>query len=187
MYLNVAIKTMEMNIRSLCMMLEVVRKEQLNKVVADDWLPMQDHFAECVPAFRIHENSSVDSCLEYLKELYKGMKQALKHYELACEKDLILEPDVIQIVDMFWGFIGHPFLDNYVACARECYGAYMKMLPDPKEEKNDENQLKWARKVMAAFEPIIKKHDVKLDFDGEWTLNEGYLMEWLRRKYDEMK
>ena len=187
MYLDVAVKTIEMNIRSLCMMLDVVRKEQLNKVAADDWLPMQDHFAECVPGLPIHESSSVKSCLEYLKTLYKGLKDALEHYKSANEKDLILEPDVIQIVDMLWGYIGHGFPDDYVACARECYEAYKKLPPDPTEEKNDENQLKWARQVMTAFEPIIKKHDVNLDFEGEWTLNEGYLMEWLRRKYDEMK
>ena len=55
MYLSEAILAMEMNLRSTCMMLEAVRNNQVDKAVDLDWLPMQDHLAQCVTTRTIDE------------------------------------------------------------------------------------------------------------------------------------
>ena len=81
MYLSEAIKAMEMNLRSTCMMLEAVKNNQVDKAIDYDWLPMQDHLAQCVPTVTISRDSSVEDCLTYLGELYKGLTKAWNHYQ----------------------------------------------------------------------------------------------------------
>jgi hypothetical protein len=84
MYLSDAILAMEMNLRSTCMMLEAVRNNQVEKAVDLDWLPMQDHLAQCVTTRTIDESSTAEDCLKYLEHLYKGLTEAM-------EKGIILE------------------------------------------------------------------------------------------------
>jgi hypothetical protein len=186
MYLNDAIKTIEMTLRSTCMMLEVVRNEQIDKAVFYDHLPLQDHFAQCVPPMTMYEDSSGEECLEYLGHFYKGLKEAREHEITAYRKGVMQEPNVVYIVDMLRGFIGHGFPDNYVACAKECYRVYERLKPKYRGIKSDKRRLEWQREVMTEIDKLCKKHKVKFTIDGEWTLSEGYLMDWLGRKYLEI-
>ena len=186
MYLDDAINTIKMNLRSTCMMLEVVRNEQLDKAIYYDHLPMQDHLAQCVPTKTIYEESSIEDCLEYLGQLYKGLKEASDHVKRAYNITPISQPEVADFVDMLWGFIGHKFPDNYVACAKECCGVYERLQPKYRGVKSDKKRQEWQREVMIEIDKICKKHKVKFTIDGEWTLSEGYLMEWLCRKYEQL-
>jgi hypothetical protein len=98
----------------------------------------------------------------------------------------IAADDVVYIVDMLRGFIGHGFPDNYVACAKECYRVYERLKPKYRGIKSDKRRLEWQREVMTEIDKLCKKHKVKFSIDGEWTLSEGYLMDWLGRKYLEI-
>ena len=186
MYLDDAIRTIEMTLRSTCMMLEVVRNEQIDKAICYDHLPLQDHFAQCVPPKTMYEGSSIEECLEYLRRFYKGLKEAREHEIIAYRKGVMHEPDVVYITDMLRGFIGHGFPDNYVACAKECYAVYERLQPKYRGVKSDKKRLEWQREVMTEIDKICRKHKVKFTIDGEWTLSEGYLMEWLCRKYEQL-
>ena len=186
MYLVESVKTFEMNIRSLCMMLEVVRNEQLDRAVDYDWLPMQDHLAQCVPCKTMYFDSSVKECLEYLEQLYKGLTRAEEHVSLAYKKDLMMHSEVAYIADMLWGDIINEYPNNYVACAKDCYRVYERLQPKYRGKKSDKMRLEWQREVMTEIDKICKKHKVKFTIDGEWTLSEGYLMEWLGRKYEQL-
>ena len=183
MYLSDAIKSIEMNLRSTCMMLEAVRNNQVEKAVEYDWLPMQDHLAQCVTTGTIYDRSSVEDCLEYLGQLYKGLSEAMKHYKNGWHKVGMTEPEVTHMTDMLYGFIGHSFADNYVSCARECIKAYEHTPIDPDEEKNDANFNKWRRTVLDKFDAILKRHEIDITNNGEWSIREAYLVEWLGRKY----
>ena len=81
MYLSDAILAMEMNLRSTCMMLEVVRRQQLKRVMDEHYLPMQDFLADLEE--HIDERSDAEMCLDYMKRLYKGLKHADEHVALA--------------------------------------------------------------------------------------------------------
>ena len=183
MYLSEAIKAMEMNLRSTCMMLETVRHNQIDKAVDYDWLPMQDHLAQCVHGVHICQESSVEDCLEYLEQLYKGLTKAWDHYEKGNRVLGVLECEEAYMIDMLYGFIGHQFNEDYVNCARECVKAYNQTPINPNEVKNDENAYAWRRKVLDKFCAILKKYDIDITENGEWSIREGYLVEWLDRKY----
>ena len=183
MYLSDAIDAMEMNLRSTCMMLEAVRHNQIDKAVMYDWLPMQDHLAQCVTPNTMYDKTSVKGCLVYLKQLYKGLTEAMEHYEKGNDKVGASNLEVTEFVDMLIGYIGHNFPDNYVACARECVKAYEQTPIDADEDKNDENFISWRRKVLDKFDAILNKHEIDITNKGEWCIREGYLVEWLGRKY----
>ena len=183
MYLNDAIKSMEMNLRSTCMMLEVVRHNQIDKAVEYDWLPMQDHLVQCVTPNTMYDGTSIKDCLQYMEQLYKGLTKAMQHYKNSWNKVRMNEPEVTYMTDMLYGFIGHSFADNYVSCARECIKAYEQTPIDPDEEKNDANFNKWRRTVLDKFDAILKRHEIDITNNGEWSIREGYLVEWLGRKY----
>jgi hypothetical protein len=183
MYLSEAIKAMEMNLRSTCMMLEAVRNNQVDKAIDYDWLPMQDHLALCIPTITISEESSVEDCLKYLGQLYKGLTKAMAHYKKGNRVLGVLECEEAYMIDMLYGFIGHQFNEDYVKCARECVKAYNQTPINPNEEKNDENFIKWRRTVLNKFNEILKKYKIDITNKGEWSIRVGYLEEWLGRKY----
>ena len=89
MYLSDAILAMEMNLRSTCMMLEVVRRQQLKRVMDEHYLPMQDFLADLEE--HIDERSDAEMCLDYMKRLYKGLKHADEHVALARRNHIIDE------------------------------------------------------------------------------------------------
>ena len=186
MYLIEAVKTIEMNLRSTCMMLEVVRNQQLDRAIENDWLPMQDHLAQCVPGNTMWLNSSVKDCVEYLERVYDGLKRAEEHVSLAYKMNLMLHPEVAYIADMLWSDICNKYPNNYVACAKECYKVYEQLKPKYGGVKSDKFRLEWQREMMMEFDKICKKHKVKFTIHGEWSLSEGYLMDWLGRKYYEI-
>lgn len=186
MYLVESVKTIEMNLRSTCMMLEVVRNQHLDRAIEYDWLPMQDHLAQCVPCKTMYLDSSVKDCLEYLDKLYTGLKRAEEHESLAYKMDLMTHSEVACIADMLWGDIWNQYPKNYVACAKECYKTYERLQPKYRGVKSDKKRLEWQREVMTEIDKICKKHKVNFTIDGEWTLSEGYLMEWLCRKYEQL-
>ena len=183
MYLDEAIKVMEMNLRSTCMMLETVRHNQVEKAICYDWLPMQDHLAQCIPTVTISPESSVENCLEYLEQLYKGLTKAMAHYQKGNRIVGDVGCDVVYMVDMLYGLIGHQFNEDYVNCARECVKAYNQTPIDPHEKKSDENAHIWRNKVLDKFDVILKKYDIDITENGKWSIREGYLVEWLNRKY----
>jgi hypothetical protein len=87
MYLDEALKTMRMGLISQCMMLEVVRDKEIDKV-AGEYLPMQDHLAECTWAQVPNLTWDVKECLDYLSKLHEGLTQAFEHGQLAARKGL---------------------------------------------------------------------------------------------------
>ena len=176
MYLDEAVIAMEMNLRSVCMMLEVVRRQQLEKAKEEHYLPMQDFLADLEE--NIDERTDPETCLDYMKSLYKGLKYADEHVKLARRSYIMEDPEEANLVDILFGSVYHNFPDNYAQCARECYVAYQRMLPvDP--DSSDKTRRKWIAEVMHEFERIAKKHNVKIVLKGKWRINESYLAEWL--------
>ena len=182
MQLDEAVKAIGMNLRSTCMILESVRNDQVDKAIESDWLPMQDHLALSVRD-SIYEGSSVKDCLNYLEQMHDGLSQALAHYKMGSTKVGCQKEDVMYMVDMLYGYIGHQFEDNYVECARECIKAYDETPIDPDEEINTENAAIWRGKVLAKFNAILKKHHIDISESTGFDIRYGYLIEWLNRKY----
>ena len=183
MYLSDAILAMEMNLRSTCMMLEVVRRQQLKRVMDEHYLPMQDFLADLEE--HIDERSDAEMCLDYMKRLYKGLKHADEHVALAGRNQIIEDAEEANLADMLFGGVEHNFPDNLARCARECYDAYQRMLPVQSDD-SDETRHKWIAEVMHEFERIARKHSVNLLLNSKWRINEGYLMEWLNYKFWEI-
>ena len=183
MFLDEAVIAMEMNLRSVCMMLEVVRQQQLKKAMREHYLPMQDFLADLEE--NIDERTDPETCLDYMKSLYKGLKHADEHVKLARKSFFMEDPEEANLADMLFGSVYHNFSDNYAQCARECYGAYQRMLPVESDD-SDETRRKWIAGVMKEFERIAKKHNVNLDLNGKWRINEYYLAEWLNYKFWEV-
>ena len=183
MYLGEALMALRQGLSSLCVLMESVRQEQIEKV-AGDYLPMQDHLAECTYASTPQLEWSVEESLEYLGRLYKGLKESFDHGQLAAKKGLDWEFEVAIIADMLWGSIYNNYPDYLLACAREVWEKVQKM-PPPKVKITDKKRLKWQRAVMKEVAKICDKHGVDLPIGGEWTIQEGYMMEWLLKQYFE--
>ena len=116
MHLSDAILAMEMNLRSRCMMLEVVKRQQLKRVMDEHYLPMQD-FLDLEE--HIDERSDAEMCLDYMKRLYKGLKHADEHVALAGRNQIIEDPEEANLADMLFGGVEHNFPDNLARCARD--------------------------------------------------------------------
>ena len=173
---------LENSVRCVAMAMEQIRHRMIDHVMERNE-PMQDHLALCIPTITISEESSVEDCLKYLGQLYKGLTKAMAHYKKGNRIVGDVDCDVVYMVDMLYGLIGHQFNEDYVNCARECVKAYNQTPIDPNEEKNDENARIWRRKVLDKFGVILKKYDIDITEKGEWSIREGYLVEWLDRKY----
>lgn len=171
-----------MGLISQCMMLEVVRNKEIEKV-AGDYMPMQDHLAECTWAEVPFEGWDVKECLDYLNKLHKGLTQAFEHGQLAIKKGLARNFEIAIIADMLWGSIYNDYPDHLVLCAREVKDVVEKMTPK-KAKKDKESRLKWQRMVMKEIKIICDKHEVSFPIDKEWTIQESYMMAWLENIYE---
>ena len=176
---------MEESLRCLARMMEQIKLREIGKVVGWDE-PMQDHLAQSAYACIPSEHTSFKDCIEYLVQLHKGFEEATEH-EILSSKVADREGnnyDITHIADMVMGGIFHKFPDDLLACAKEIYEEYFRILPPYKKYvKND----KGCRKVLDEFIPkvveIIKKHDLQTWKDGEYSLPIGYLETWMARNY----
>ena len=183
MYLEEALMALRLELSSLCMLMESVRQEQIDKV-AGEYLPMQDHLAQCTSTKVPYEMSSVEDCCEYLKRLYKGFEEASNH-EIQMEKKFkMADFDVAHICDMVMGYIGHYFPEDLVECAREIDDVANELLPPfSKHIQNDKGCKKLLGLFLKKADEIIKRHHLQTWKDGEYSLPLGYLHDWMRRRY----
>jgi hypothetical protein len=163
------------------MFMERLRKKEIEKVM-DIYPPMQDHLAECTWARVPYEEWDVGKCLQYLKRLHEGLKQAFEHGQLAIEKGLEGDFAVAIIADMLWGDIYNNYPDNLVNCAREVWEQIKKMIPE-KAENSKEKCFEWQRSVIKEIKPICDKYEVDFPIDKEWTIQEGYMLSWIQNIY----
>lgn len=182
MYLDEALKTMRMGLVSQCMMLEEVRRREVFKVMGE-YQPMQDHLAECTWAQTPDLGWDVEKCLKYLASLHEGLQDAFLHGQMASKKGLDKDFDVAIIADMLKGGINHNYPDNLVNCAKEVNELVKKMTPKV-AKKGNENRLGWQRKVMREIKNICDKYNIDFPIYGRWTIQEGYMMEWLKDIYE---
>ena len=184
MFLHEALKTMRMGLVSQCILLEEVRRKEVCKVMGE-YQPMQDHLANCTWGDTPDLEWDVEDCLTYLENLHTGFKQAFLHGQLAIKKGLDKDFDVAIIADMLRGDIENNYPDNYVNCAKEVNELVKKMTPKVAKQGN-ENRLGWQRKVMREIKNICDKYNVDLPIYGRWTIQEGYMMEWLKGIYEDI-
>lgn len=175
---------LEDSVRCLARMMEQIRLREIEKVIIYDDEPMQDHLAQCVSPVPPYEDMDFDKCLEYIKDLHQGFKEASDH-EIKLERLFAPENhEVGHICDMVMGFIGHGFSDNLVACAQEINLVAKEALPRGRNYVKSE---KGCQKMMEAFvkkaKDIIEKHGYKTWGDGTYSLPLGYLGAWMRRQY----
>lgn len=185
MYLEETLLSMRMALVSQCMMLEVVRDKEIDKV-AGEYLPMQDHLAECTWAQVPNLTWDVKECLDYLSKLHEGLTQAFEHGQLAARKGLARNFEIAIIADMLWGSIYNDYPDNLLLCAREVKDVIDEMTPK-KIKKDKESRLEWQRSVMKEIAKICDKYDVDFPIYGDWTIQEGYMMSWLKSIYENIK
>ena len=171
------------SLRCLCRSMEQIRLRECQKCVGYDE-PMQDHLAECTHARVLHEETSVEKCLEYLGLLYKGFDEASDH-TIKMERTFNLASfEVAHICDMVFGMIGHGFPKELVACATEIHDLFKKkMRALGHYTKSEEGCEKLIDDFIPKAEEIIDKHGYKNWKDGEYSLPIGYLASWTQRKY----
>lgn len=184
MFLDEALKTMRMGLVSQCMMLEEVRRREVFKVMGE-YPPMQDHLADCTLNETPDLEWDVEDCLTYLEYLHNGFRQAFLHGQLATKKGLDKDFDVAIIADMLWGGINHNYPDNLVNCAKEVNELIKKMKPKVAKQVND-YRLGWQRKVIQEIKNICEKYEVDFPIYDEYTIQEGYMMEWLKGIYEDI-
>lgn len=174
---------MEDSVRCLARMMEQIRLREIEKVMGNDE-PMQDHLAQCTMAVTPWEGMDFEKCLEYLKNLHNGFKEAAEH-EIKKERLFCLANwEVGDICDMVMGFIGHGFSDDLVACAQEIYQVGQEVLPRGRNYVKSE---KGCQRMLEAFVPkakdIIEKHGYMTWGEDTYSLPLGYLESWMKRKY----
>lgn len=184
MYLHEALKTMRMGLVSQCMLLEEVRRKEVYKVMGE-YPPMQDFLAECTCAWIPDLEWDVEKCLKYLERVHNGLSHAFLHGQLAISKGLEKDFEVAKIADMLWGGVYNNYPDNLVSCAKEVKELVKKMTPKEARKDKDE-RLEWQRKVIKEIKTVCDKYDIYFPIYGEWTIQEGYMMEWLKGVYDDI-
>ena len=182
MYLEEALISMRMALISQCMMLEEVRQKEVEKV-AGDYSPMQDHLAECTWAKQPNLNWDVKECLDYLEKLFGGLSQAFIHGQLAKSKGLGHDFEIAKIADMLWGNIYNNYPDDLVNCAKEVRDKVKEMTPK-KAKNTSEACFEWKKKVLKEIKRICDKYDIDFPIYREWTIQEGYIVEWLNDTYE---
>lgn len=171
------------SLRCLVMSMEQIRLREIEKVVGREE-PMQDHLAECTAGLHPHEEMDVENCLEYLKKLYIGFKDASDHEILLENKFSIAELELGNICDMIIGFINHDYPDNLVACAREINQLAQKLLPAKGHHvKSHDHCMMVVMKFQKEAMTIIEKYGYKTWQDGMYSLPLGYLQSWMEREY----
>lgn len=174
---------MEDSLRCLARMMEQIRLREIEKVVGYDE-PMQDHLAQCTLNVTPYESMDFEKCLEYLKDLHQGFKEAAEHEIKLETKFSVAELELGHICDMVMGFIGHGFPDDLVACAQEIDQVVKEVLPRGKSYiKSDEGCKKMLEVFVPKAKDIIEKHGYKTWADGAYSLPLGYLTAWICREY----
>ena len=178
-----ATKLMENSVCCLARMMEQIRLRETEKAIGYDE-PMQDHLAQCTLSATPYVGMDFEKCLDYLKDLHKGLLEAAEH-EIEMERKFsLVDLEVGHICDMVMGFIGHGFPDDLVACAQEIYQVVKEVLPRGNSYiKSDEG----CQKMLEAFIPktkdIIEKYGYKTWREGAYSLPLGYLESWICREY----
>lgn len=174
---------MEDSVRCLARMMEQIRLREIGKVVGDDE-PMQDHLAQCVSPVPPYEGMSFEDCMEYLKDLHDGFKEASDHEIKMGRTFSPAEIELGHICDMVMGFIGHGFPDELIACAHEIKNLVPARLPAKDLYVKSDTMCKHVvAHLQKEAETIIKKHGYKTWADGDYSLPLVYLSTWFRKQY----
>lgn len=135
---------------------------------------IQDYFAQ-----QLHKPSFKDDTEreKYREECWEAMLNI--HNHLLCGRENGLDDDGQFIIDALWGFVPHPYEDNYVTCAKEIKNAAQSLLH---ERDYQENKKEYVKTVLEKSSEIAGEHDVDFDIH-EWNISYSYLAYWIEYYY----
>ena len=183
MYLNEANDWLLNSLRVMALGAKEVLLVQIRKQMGENE-PMQDHLVEAQRLW-IFEKSSGEDCVDFLRNVSEALNYAVEHERQAAGIGLTEEETMV--MDMLFGFVNNTFSPEYVEAAKKIVPEIKKMVPLSYGPRNDENKLKFQRAAGKKIAEICKSLNVNVSFEGQWTITEGYVMNWLERIYDESK
>lgn len=90
-----------------------------------------------------------------------------------------LDGDAQFIIDALWGFVPHPYEDNFVACAKEIEKAAQSLLS---EKGNDKDMKEYVNTILKKSAEIADEYEVDFDIQ-EWNISYSYLAYWIEFYY----
>lgn len=183
MNLNEANNWLLNSLRAMAMGTKEVLMVQIHKQMGENE-PMQDYLVDAQRHW-IFEKSSGKDCAEFLKSVTETLSYAVEHERLAIVNGLSEED--MMVMDMLYGYVNNAFNPEYVEAAKRIVPEIKGMDTLSFGEHNKENRLKFQRAAGEKIAEICKSLNVNVSFDGQWTITEGYVMNWLERIYDESK
>ena len=169
------------SLRAMALGAKEILTNQIRKQIGEND-PMQDYLAESQRRW-IFEESSGKDCAEFLKNVTSTLSYAVEHERLAAKNGL--SEDELMVMDILFGFVSNAFVPEYVEAAKKIVPEVKRINPRSFGAFNDENKLKFQRAAGKKIAEICKSLNVRVSFDGQWTITEGYIMSWLERIYNE--
>jgi hypothetical protein len=135
---------------------------------------IQDYFAQL-----LHKPSFKDDAEreKYSIDCWSAMLNIHNHLYFGRENGL--DEDGQFIIDALWGFVPHPYEDNYVTCTKEIKNAAQSLLH---ERGNQEDMKEYVKTVLEKSSEIAGEHDVDFDIH-EWNISYSYLTYWIENYY----
>ena len=183
MYLQEANNWLLNSLRAMALGTKEILQVQIRKQMGENE-PMQDFLVESQRRW-IFEKSRGEDCAEFLKNVTETLNYAVEHERLAIANGL--NEEEMMVMDILWGFVSNNFVPEYVEAAKQIVAEVKEIDPKSFGPRNDENKLRFQRAAGEMIAEICKSLNVDVSFDGEWTITEGYVMNWLGRIYDESK
>ncbi len=162
------------SIRSLAMLVETVRQEQIDKVVGVNE-PMQDHLAECYVGCTLYEGTDIGDCCDFLKHVADGLNEAAEHSVLQAEQRLNGTEGMI--VDMLEGMVVNCYEREYGAAAKEILVCLKQM-----RTTGCMTEKEFVTQAMEMVRRVCGKHGVRLS-DEKLSIQELYFISWLKRVF----
>ena len=172
---------LENSVRCMAMSMEQIRR-RLIEHASKYSEPMQDHLAQCCTGFPPYESSSMESCLEYLKQLHEGLAVAARHDAFVEDHKLYIN-NADEIADMMMGYIYESIPKHVMKSAREVAQTVYPLLVRYATKKSDKNRQLMVDAFIDEVKASAKRNGVRLDCNGTFSLPISYLCSWIVNKY----
>ena len=140
-----------------------------NPVVMDNITESTDHL--------FIDTTDEEKCKEQMDKLLEVIDDTENH--LRQGKAAGLDYHTQFIIDALWGFVPHPYPENYVDCAKAIFQeASQMMIPEmSKDSPDDEPANQFSRDIVELAKKIAVKYDVEFD-DYFKSLSLSYMHYW---------
>ena len=172
----------ENSVRCLAISMQEAMKRQLMKLDDGD-LAMNDHLVFSLPTSELYEDSDMETCLEALKSMYKGLQDVEAFYYWDHNNFSYHDGEAPLLATLIMAMVTDFKNENLPQCAIEVQNLSRVLLRSASGKPNDIEFHRLLDKFLEGSKEITRKYNIDIEWGQDYSLPLGYLASWFKRWY----